>query len=65
VSLPERGAPTEKCFLETLGESCEKTGWRVHAYVLMGNHHHLLAEKSRSQPGSGNEMAPRDLHTAL
>ena len=31
-------------FLETLGEACEKTGWRVHAYVLMGNHYHLLPE---------------------
>jgi len=31
-------------FLETLGEACEKTGWRVHAYVLMGNHYHLLVE---------------------
>jgi len=33
-----------RCFLETLGEACEKTGWRVHAYVLMGNHYHLLVE---------------------
>lgn len=31
-------------FLETLGEACEKTGWRIHAYVLMGNHYHLLTE---------------------
>jgi REP element-mobilizing transposase RayT len=31
-------------FLETVGEACEKTGWRVHAYVLMGNHYHLLVE---------------------
>jgi len=31
-------------FLEALGESCEKTGWQVHAYVLMGNHYHLLVE---------------------
>jgi putative transposase len=31
-------------FLETLGEACEKTGWRVHAYVLMRNHYHLLVE---------------------
>jgi len=31
-------------FLKTLGEACEKTGWRVHAYVLMGNHYHLLLE---------------------
>jgi len=25
-------------FLETLGHACEKTGWRIHAYALMGNH---------------------------
>jgi putative transposase len=31
-------------FLETLGEACEKTGWRIHAYVLMANHYHLLLE---------------------
>jgi len=31
-------------FLETLGQACERTGWRVHAYVLMGNHYHLLLE---------------------
>ncbi|MGA2556304.1 MAG: transposase [Verrucomicrobiota bacterium] len=31
-------------FLETLGEAHCKTGWRVHAYVLMGNHYHLLLE---------------------
>ena len=31
-------------FLETLGESAEKTGLLIHAYVLMGNHYHLLVE---------------------
>jgi REP element-mobilizing transposase RayT len=31
-------------WLETLGEACEKTGWRVHAYVLMSNHYHLLVQ---------------------
>jgi len=31
-------------FLKTLGEVCERTGWRVHSYVLMGNHYHLLLE---------------------
>jgi putative transposase len=29
-------------FLETLQEACKKTGWLVQAYVLMGNHYHLL-----------------------
>jgi REP element-mobilizing transposase RayT len=33
-----------RCFLNTVGEACEKTGWWVHAYVLMGNHYHLLLE---------------------
>lgn len=31
-------------FLQVLGEACEKTGWRVHAWVLMGNHYHLFIE---------------------
>lgn len=31
-------------FLKTLGEACVRTGWRVHAYVLMRNHYHLLLE---------------------
>lgn len=31
-------------FLTTLAEACERTGWRVHAYVLMSNHYHLMLE---------------------
>jgi len=31
-------------FLSTLGETVGRTGWRVHAYVLMSNHYHLLVE---------------------
>ena len=31
-------------FVETLGEACAKTGWQVHAYVLMPNHFHLVVE---------------------
>jgi len=31
-------------FLETLGEPCARTGWRVHAFVLMSNHDHLMIE---------------------
>lgn len=33
-----------KVWLERLGEVCGSYGWRVHAYVLMGNHFHLLLE---------------------
>lgn len=31
-------------FLETLAEVCERTGFRVHGYVLMPNHYHILLE---------------------
>ena len=33
-----------KMWLATLGAACERTGWRVRAWVLMGNHFHLLIE---------------------
>lgn len=33
-----------RLFLKTLGQACERTGWRVHSHVLMGNHYHLLLE---------------------
>ena len=31
-------------FLGTLDEACQRTGWRVHAYVLLPNHYHGLIE---------------------
>jgi REP element-mobilizing transposase RayT len=31
-------------FVDTLGEVCAKTGWQVHAYVLMPNHFHVVVE---------------------
>jgi len=31
-------------FLETLGQTCDKTGWQVHAYGLMSDHYHLVVE---------------------
>ena len=31
-------------FLETLGQVCSRTGWVIHAYVLMSNHYHILLE---------------------
>ena len=33
-----------QCFVDTLGEVCAKTGWQVHAYVLMPNHFHVVVE---------------------
>ena len=31
-------------FLKVLSEACAMTGWKVHAWVLMGNHYHLFIE---------------------
>ncbi len=31
-------------FLKTLSQGCSKTGWVIHAYVLMGTHFHILLE---------------------
>lgn len=31
-------------FLTCLSECCGRTGWRVHAWVLMNNHYHLFIE---------------------
>lgn len=42
---------TEKAraaFLKCLGETCVRTGWRVHAWCLMSNHYHLAV----STPGA-------------
>ena len=33
-----------KSFLKCLREVCEAKGWRLHAWVLMGNHYHLCVE---------------------
>ena len=37
-------AHDNQMFLDTLEEACGRCGWRVHAFVLMGNHYHLLLE---------------------
>ena len=34
----------EELFLKTLADCCERTGFRVWAWVLMRNHYHLLIE---------------------
>lgn len=40
-------ADDRRLFLTTLGETCAKTGWEVHAYCLMRNHFHLIVETPR------------------
>ena len=38
------GDEDRELWLRTLGETCRKTGWQVHAYCLMSNHFHLVLE---------------------
>ena len=33
-----------RLFLQFLGEVCDRTGWLIHAFVVMTNHYHLLLE---------------------
>lgn len=40
-------------FLNRLGEVCGSCGWRVHAWVLMGNHFHLLLETPQANLVTG------------
>ncbi len=40
-------------FLGTLEETCQKTGWEVHAYCLMNNHFHLVVETPRANLVAG------------
>jgi len=37
----------EELFLKTLGNCCERAGFRIWAWVLMRNHYHLLVETPR------------------
>ncbi len=40
-------------FLTVLGEVASRTGWIVHAYVLMDNHYHLLIETPQANLSRG------------
>ena len=42
-----------RSFIHRLGQVCESHGWRVHAWVLMGNHFHLLLETPQANLVSG------------
>jgi putative transposase len=42
-----------RLWLKTLTEACEKSGWRIHAYVMMANHFHLLLETPEGNLVSG------------
>ena len=41
-----------KRFVELLAECCRRFALRLHAYVLMANHYHLIVETPEGQKGS-------------
>src|SRR5260221_4644629 len=47
------GDEDRQSFLETLGETCRKTDWQIHALCLMGNHFHLVVETPRANLVAG------------
>ncbi len=49
-----------RTFLEILGICCARHGFRIHAYALMPNHHHLLLATPLAELSRGMKL----LHTA-
>jgi REP element-mobilizing transposase RayT len=45
--------PDRMLFLETLGQTCLKTDWQMHAWCLMGNHFHLVVETPKANLVAG------------
>ena len=41
-------------FLSTLAETCQRTGWVIHAYVLMSNHYLCGAPHNEEPRGVGS-----------
>jgi hypothetical protein len=47
-----------RCFLATLAQACEKTGWQVHAYFLMRNRFPRVLETPRANLAAGMQWLP-------
>jgi REP element-mobilizing transposase RayT len=50
-----RSLGARQAFEGCLLEACERSGWLLHAFVIMGNHYHLTVEKGlkrRTEKGS-------------
>ena len=45
-------------FLHSLSQACEMTGWRVDAWVLMGNHYDLFIQTLEPNLTGGGGRAP-------
>jgi REP element-mobilizing transposase RayT len=48
-----RDQSDRRFFCQTLGEACERAGWRVHAWALMSNHYHLMLETPKGNLVAG------------
>jgi len=48
-------------FVQTLGEACGMTGWRVHAWVLLSNHYHLMLETPEANLVAGMQWLQNTL----
>ena len=63
ISRGDRGEPIyqddedRRFFLQFLGEVCERTGWLIHAFVVMTNHYHLLLERNLRSPVFADAIA--------
>ena len=43
----------KRSFEKTLNETCERSGWRLHAWVIMGNPFHLAVETPQPNLSEG------------
>ncbi len=54
-----------KEFLRTLGQTCLKTGWQVHAYCLLSNHFHLVIETPQPNLVLGMKEESKGVRTGV
>jgi putative transposase len=40
-------------FLETMSECCQRSGWKIYAWVLMSNHYHWMVQTPQANLVSG------------
>ena len=48
-----KSAGAKQAFEDCLFAACERSGWRLHAFVVMGNHYHLALETPRGNLVAG------------
>jgi REP element-mobilizing transposase RayT len=56
-----RDVTDRRFFLQTLGEACGMTGWRIHAWVLLSNHYHLFVETPEANLSKGMQWLQNTL----